>query len=62
MGTLAVAQAEAGRFAEAVAMAEKAHALALEAGQQELAERDQQLLELFKAHQPYHEPALPATK
>jgi tetratricopeptide (TPR) repeat protein len=57
VGTLAAAYAEAGRFDEATAMAEKARALALAAGQNELAEKDQQLVELFKAHQPCREPA-----
>jgi tetratricopeptide (TPR) repeat protein len=57
VGTLAAAHAEAGRFDQAVAMAKEARALALAAGQNDLAEKDQQLLELFKARQPYHEPA-----
>ena len=57
VGTLAAAYAEAGRFDEAAATAEKARALALAAGQTDVAEKDQQLLELFKVHQPFHEPA-----
>jgi hypothetical protein len=56
IGTLAAAYAQAGRFDEAVAMAEKARTLALAAGQNEVADKDQQLLELFKARQLYHEP------
>ncbi len=57
VGTLAAAYAEAGRFDAAVATAGRAHALALAAGQMDLADRDQQLLELFMARRPYQEPA-----
>jgi hypothetical protein len=53
--TLAVALAEAGRFDEAVAMAEKAQQLALASGQRQLAETDLKLINLFTARQPYHE-------
>jgi tetratricopeptide (TPR) repeat protein len=59
MGTLAVAYAEAGRFEEAVAMARKARELALAAGQHELAEKDEKLIALFTARQPYREPSEP---
>jgi tetratricopeptide (TPR) repeat protein len=55
VGILAAAYAEAGRFDEATGMAEKARTLALAAGQNELAQKDQQLLELFGAHLPHHE-------
>jgi Flp pilus assembly protein TadD len=57
VGTLAAAYAEAGRFDEAVAAAEKARDLALASSQHELADRNQKLLELYKSHLPYHEPA-----
>ena len=56
IGTLAAAYAEAGRFPEAVATAEKAAQLATTAGSGELAEKNRQLLELYRAGKPYHEP------
>jgi Tfp pilus assembly protein PilF len=55
IGTLAAAYAEAGRFAEAVTTAEKARDLALAVGQKETAERNAELLELYRAGHPYHE-------
>ncbi len=55
IGTLAAAYAEAGRFPEAVSTAEKARALALAAGLPEVAQRNQELLELYRAGRPYHE-------
>jgi Tfp pilus assembly protein PilF len=58
VGTLAAAYAEAGRFAEAGAMAQKACALATEEGDGALLERNQQLLDLYRAGKPYHETAL----
>jgi len=57
LGTLAAACAEEGRFADAAAAAQKAHDLALALGQPSLALKDQQLLQLFKNHQPYREPS-----
>jgi tetratricopeptide (TPR) repeat protein len=60
IGTLAAAYAEAGRFPEAVAASEKAHNLALALGRQELALKNQELLQLFKNHQPYREKAGPS--
>jgi tetratricopeptide (TPR) repeat protein len=57
VGTLAAAYAESGRFSEAVATAEKACALATEAGNQVLLQKNHQLLELYRAGKPYHEPA-----
>jgi len=57
VGTLAAAYAEAGRFDEAIATAEKACALAEAAGEEGLLARNQQLLALYRAHQPYREPA-----
>jgi Flp pilus assembly protein TadD len=59
VGTLAAAYAEAGRFEEAVATAQKACALASESSQQELLKRNQELLELYRQHQPYHEATNP---
>jgi protein O-mannosyl-transferase len=57
VGTLAAAYAEAGRFADAVATAEMACALAEQKGEPTLLEKNRQLLELYRARQPYHEPA-----
>jgi tetratricopeptide (TPR) repeat protein len=56
LGTLAAAYAEAGRYREAVDTAEKARALALSAGQREVAERNGELLALYRAGKPYREP------
>ncbi len=55
VGTLAAAYAEAGRFDDAIAAAQKACALASAAGEQELLETNRKLLALYRAHQPYHE-------
>jgi protein O-mannosyl-transferase len=60
VGTLAAAYAEAGRFPDAVTTAEKAIALATAAGDQVLLARNRQLLELYRAGRPYHEPAVPS--
>jgi cytochrome c-type biogenesis protein CcmH/NrfG len=57
VGTLAAAYAEAGRFDDAIATAQKACALATAAGEQDLLEKNQKLLALYRAHQPYHEAA-----
>ena len=57
MGTLAAAYAEAGRFPEAVATAEKAERLAIDAGLTDVAEKNRQLLEYYRAGKPYYEPA-----
>jgi len=59
IGTLAAAYAEAGRFDEAMATAQKACAQATAAGKPELLKMNEQLLELYRQHQPYHEPASP---
>ena len=56
VGTLAAAYAEAGRFAEAVATVEKACVLAAAAGEQELLQKNQELLALYKAGRAYREP------
>jgi tetratricopeptide (TPR) repeat protein len=57
VGTLAAAYAEAGRYDDAVAAAQKACALAAAAGEPDLLEKNQKLLALYRAHQPYHEAA-----
>jgi len=55
IGTLAAAYAEAGRFDDAILAAQKACALASEAGEQDLLKKNQELLALYRAHKPYHE-------
>ena len=55
LGTLAAAYAEAGRFAEALKTAEKARGLAAAAGLKDVAEKNSQLLELYRAGKPYRE-------
>ncbi|MGO9476956.1 MAG: tetratricopeptide repeat protein, partial [Limisphaerales bacterium] len=57
VSTLAAAYAEAGQYDEAIAMAQKACALATASGRPELLKRSQEMLELYRAHQPYHEAA-----
>jgi len=56
VGTLAAAYAEAGRYDDAIATAQKACALAEKSGEQDLLKRNQELLALYRSHQPYHEP------
>ncbi len=55
LGTLAAAYAEAGRFDEAVATAQKACALATQQGDALLLQKNQALLELYRAHKPWRE-------
>lgn len=55
MGTLAAAYAESGRWDEAVAEAQKAHDLAAAAGEKAVAERNLQLQQLYRSHQPFRE-------
>ncbi|MEI6197206.1 MAG: tetratricopeptide repeat protein [Verrucomicrobiota bacterium] len=55
LGTLAAAYAEAGRFDEAVATAQKACALAEAAGEKDLLQKNRELLELYRSHQPYRD-------
>ncbi|HOC56794.1 MAG TPA: tetratricopeptide repeat protein [Verrucomicrobiota bacterium] len=57
LGTLAAAYAEAARFDDAVKTAEKARDLAAKAGLKDVAERNSQLLELYRAGKPYHDPS-----
>jgi len=48
-----------GGFDEAMATAQKAARWPKKSGDQELLKRNQELLELYRARQPYHEPASP---
>ena len=59
LGTLAAAYAECGRFPEAVTAGEKAERLATSAGLTAVAANNRQLLELYRAGKPYHEPRPP---
>ena len=59
IGTLAAAYAEAGRFNEAVATAQKACANATAQGEIDLFQRNQTLLESYQNHQPYHDSPIP---
>jgi Flp pilus assembly protein TadD len=56
LGTLAAAYAEAGRFSEAVATAQKALERATATGQEQMAALCGQLLELYRAGKLWHEP------
>lgn len=56
IGTLAAAYAEAGQFDQAIATAQKAIDLATAAGQPQIAARNAELLLLYRAGKPYHEP------
>jgi Flp pilus assembly protein TadD len=57
IGTLAAADAEAGRFDDAMAAAQKAVALAEKNGEQDLLKKNQELLELYRRHEAYRESA-----
>jgi len=57
LGTLAAAYAEAGRFDEAIATAQKACANASAKRETQLLQSNQNLLALYQQHQPYHEAA-----
>lgn len=56
LGTLDAAYAEAGRFAEAIAIAEEARSLALTAKDQAVADAAASRLELYRAGRAYHQP------
>jgi tetratricopeptide (TPR) repeat protein len=56
VGALAAAYAEAGRFNDAVSTAQKAIELARAAGDLQFAGINEQLLRLYQAGRPYHEP------
>jgi tetratricopeptide (TPR) repeat protein len=55
LGTLAAAYAEAGRFDEAVATAQKACELATQQGETNLLQKNQALLEFYRSHKPWRE-------
>jgi tetratricopeptide (TPR) repeat protein len=55
MGTLAAGYAEAGRFTNAVATAEKACAVARSNKLEDVARRNEELIEMYRAGKPYHE-------
>jgi tetratricopeptide (TPR) repeat protein len=55
LGTLAAAYAAAGRFKEAVETAEEARDKAITAGQNDVAKKNGQLLDLYRAGKAYHE-------
>jgi protein O-mannosyl-transferase len=55
LGTLAAAYAEAGRFTNAVATAEKARDRARAANQEAIAKRNEDLLELYRTGRPFRE-------
>jgi protein O-mannosyl-transferase len=55
LGTLAAAYAETGDFVKAVEAGELAHKLALEQHFNSLAETNRLLLDLYRAHKPFHE-------
>jgi len=55
LGTLAAAYAEAGRFTEAIATAQQACDLAKASGQPEVAQRNEQLLELYRSGKAWHQ-------
>ena len=57
VGTLAAAYAEAGRFDDAVATAQKAHDLARASGEKKLAETNLKLMEFYRARKPFHQDA-----
>ena len=57
IGTLAAAYAEAGQFAEAIKAGEQARDLATVQGQVELVQKNEELLELYRAGKPYRERA-----
>jgi protein O-mannosyl-transferase len=55
LGTLAAAYAEAGRFADAIRTGEQARQMAIAEGKKDLADKNQQLVELYRAGKPYHQ-------
>jgi hypothetical protein len=52
---LAAAYAEAGQFELAIKNAEKAKRLAVESGKKDLAQRNEELLALYRVGKSYHE-------
>jgi Flp pilus assembly protein TadD len=55
IGTLAAAYAEEGQFDDAITTAEKAIELSQQNHEQKLAQTNQKLVELYRAHKPYRE-------
>jgi cytochrome c-type biogenesis protein CcmH/NrfG len=55
LGTLAAAYAETGDFEKAAATAKKAHDLAAAQGRKAVADKNLQLLELYRSHKPDRE-------
>ncbi|MDB6122690.1 MAG: repeat-containing protein YrrB [Pedosphaera sp.] len=55
LGTLAAALAEGGRYSEAVATATKARELAVAANQNEIVQKNEQLIEIYRSGKAYHE-------
>jgi tetratricopeptide (TPR) repeat protein len=55
MGTLAAGYAEAGHFTNAVAIAEKACAVARSNKLEDVARRNEELMQMYRAGKPYHE-------
>lgn len=55
IGTLAAAYAEAGRFDDAIAAANRAIAVAEHDGDKKMAEKNRELLGIYEEHKPYHE-------
>jgi hypothetical protein len=55
IGTLADAYAEAGRFDDAVAAAQRAHDVAVGQDKTTVAARNLELLEEYRSHRAYHE-------
>lgn len=53
VGTLAAAYAQAGRFDDAISTAQKAIALAKQNGETDLLQKNQELLALYRQHEPY---------
>jgi len=53
--SLSAAYSEAGRFDEAIAAAQKAHDLAVTQGKPDIAAKNDELLKLYRARQPYRE-------
>jgi tetratricopeptide (TPR) repeat protein len=56
IGTLAAAYAEAGRFKDAIATAQRARALARTTGQTIVAEKNREMLELYQSGRPCRQP------
>ena len=56
LGTLDAAYAEAGRFPEAITIAEQAKSTALAAGEKSTAEQADERLKLYRSGLPFHQP------